>query len=87
MKNSTHTVAYTTIGTSVVKNCAKEGELVGAVGLMFFRGETEVELSLAEPTLGSALSFCRFAVSGETSLRPKVSSFNPSLFASDKGIG
>jgi hypothetical protein len=59
MKNSTHTAAYTTIGTSVVKNCTNEGELVGAVGLVFRRGETEVELSLAEPSLGSALAFYR----------------------------
>jgi hypothetical protein len=59
MKNSTHTAAYITIGTSVVKNCTIEGELVGAVGLVFRRGETEVELSLAEPTLGSALAFYR----------------------------
>jgi hypothetical protein len=59
MTNSTHTTAYTTIGTSVVKNCTIEGELVGAVGLVFRRGETEVELSLAEPTLGSVLAFYR----------------------------
>jgi hypothetical protein len=48
------TTAYTVIGIRVVKNVANEGELVPCVAR---NGDTEVELSLAEPTLGSLLVF------------------------------
>jgi hypothetical protein len=42
---------------SVVKNVANEGELVACVAR---NGETEVELSLAEPTRGSLLLLLLF---------------------------
>jgi hypothetical protein len=52
----TQTAAYTEIGIRVVKKVANEGELVPCVAR---NGDTEVELSLAEPTLGSLLVFCQ----------------------------
>jgi hypothetical protein len=57
MKNSTPTAAYTAIGTIVLKNAENDAELEPEVGLDTRSGETEVELSLAEPTLGSLLAF------------------------------
>jgi hypothetical protein len=56
MKMVTQTVAYIVIGTRVVNSVAKEGEFVPDVAL---KGDTEVELSRAEPTLGSSLVFCQ----------------------------
>jgi hypothetical protein len=52
----TQTAAYTEIGMRVVKKVANEGELVLCVAR---NGDTEVELSLAEPTRGSLLVFCQ----------------------------
>jgi hypothetical protein len=56
MKTVAQTAAYTEIGTRVVNNVANEGELVPDVAR---NGDTEVELSRAEPTLGSLLVFCQ----------------------------
>jgi hypothetical protein len=51
-KNPTHTVAYIAMGAKLMKRAEKEAELTGVVG--FRRGDTVVELSLADPTLGSS---------------------------------
>jgi hypothetical protein len=56
MKMMEQTAAYTEIGTRVVNSVANEGELDPDVAR---NGETEVELSRAEPTLGSLLVFCQ----------------------------
>jgi hypothetical protein len=48
------TAAYTEIGTRVVNRVANDGELFPDVAR---KGDTEVELSRAEPTLGSLLVF------------------------------
>jgi hypothetical protein len=69
------TTAYIAMGTRVVNNVTIEGELFpdGAR-----RGDTEVELSRADPTRGSLLVFCQDgSASAGGFLRPRVLGNDP----------